>query len=305
MANLPPLALLQTIESVVQFKSFKRAAEAMNVTPSAVSHRVRLLEEQLGRQLFIREGKGIKPTENAEKLAAILKEAQANIRKVWMDVATDAETKTVRVSCMAAFAEQFILSNLNDFKRKFPHFQVDSTNTTYAEGGAQSGYDIMIGIGPPPDDNWQCEKLHQLMVKPVLAKQIFDHAVRDGSIYGPLLETTVTVAEWESAIKTLPLKIHTSAKIIKFDSIVTMCSAAEHGVGIALAPSWIADKMIKSGKVVALADDNFQTEFTYWYASRKDERLASVHDRFFRWLCSKVSQSGHERIDNDFFRRQI
>lgn len=55
--KLPPLRAVHYFESVARLLSFSKAAEELNVTQSAVSHQVRLLEEYLGEQLFVRQGR--------------------------------------------------------------------------------------------------------------------------------------------------------------------------------------------------------------------------------------------------------
>lgn len=53
--HLPPLSALRTFEAAARYQSFKRAAEALNVTPAAVSQQIRTLETWLGVTLFVRK----------------------------------------------------------------------------------------------------------------------------------------------------------------------------------------------------------------------------------------------------------
>ena len=61
--KLPPLRALQCFEAVARFNSFSNAAEQLNITQSAVSHQVRLLEEYLGESMFNRKGRTLSLTD--------------------------------------------------------------------------------------------------------------------------------------------------------------------------------------------------------------------------------------------------
>ena len=289
MRDLPPLPLLQTIEAVTRLGSFKRAAEELCVTPSAVSHRVRLVEEQFGTRLFEREGQGVRPTKNAEHLAQAVATAQADIQAAWRAISADPGARVVRVSCMAAFAEQFIMSDMEAFKQKFPDFQLDSTSLTYGEGALGRDYDILIGIGPYPNDDWRYEDILPLSVRPIVSLSHAASAFVDDALFGPLLGTKYGVLSWESVAASLGRPLHPDARRVTFDSIVSACAAAERGMGVALAPTWVADQMAARGSAVAMGQQPLATGYTYWVATRRDRKLSAVHDRFNRWLRAKLT----------------
>jgi DNA-binding transcriptional LysR family regulator len=292
MIQMPPLVLLQTIEAVTRLGSFKRAAEEQCVTSSAISHRVRQVEEYFGKHLFEREGQGVRPTKEAIQISASVAAAQASIYSAWRAASAESDGKRVKVCCMAAFAERFILSNLDDFKRKFPNFDVESTSVTYGEGGMRQDFDILIGIGPNPNDDWDCLRIAELTVRPIVSKKHQAAAIKDNMLFGPLLETTNSVLPWHVAAQHLDLKIHPSAKTVSFDSILSACSAAEHGVGVTLAPTWVAASYVENGTVVALGNIPIPTDYYYWLATKKGRKLAAVHERFERWLLARVAESG-------------
>ena len=196
---------------------------------------------------------------------------------------------------MAAFAERFILGNLDDFKRKFPHFHVDSTNVTYGEGGMRQDYDILIGIGPQPSEDWECLTIQSLTVCPIVSRKHASAAFRDNMLFGPLLETTNSVLPWSIAAQYLGHAIHPAAKTVTFDSILSACSAAEHGVGVTLAPTWVAASLVENGTVIVLGNNPIPTDYHYWLATKKGRKLMTVHERFERWLLARVAESDVQR----------
>lgn len=288
---LPPFILMQTIEAVTRLGSLKRAAEEMNVTPSAISHRVRLVEEQFGHRLFERDGQGIRSTRNAQDLAAAVAEAIAGVEQTWRDLTSQREEREIRLCSMSAFAEQFILSNHEEFRRRFPDFRVESTSTTIVEGGMRGEYDILIGIGPYPGAGWDYEDIMRYSVKAVCSPRTVEHMLSGTIIRGPILNASSDFLPWETAAPTLGLTIAPGVEHIRFDSVLTACHAASQGKGIALAPSWIADKLARQHELVTLGTGTVETELSYWLAVRKSRKLDSTFGRFRRWLISAIDRT--------------
>ena len=67
MKNLPPLRAIVAFEACYRLRSFTRAAASLNVRQPAISHQIRILEEDLGAKLFQRQGARIAPTGEADE----------------------------------------------------------------------------------------------------------------------------------------------------------------------------------------------------------------------------------------------
>ncbi|MFO1254627.1 MAG: LysR family transcriptional regulator [Sphingomonadaceae bacterium] len=288
---LPPFILMQTIEAVTRLGSLKRAAEELGVTPSAVSHRVRLVEEQFGQRLFERDGQGIRSTRNALDLADAVAKAMAGIEATWRELTAQHHDREIRLCSMSAFAEQFILSNHEEFHRRFPDFRVESTSTTVGEGGMRGEYDILIGIGPYPGAGWEYEDIMPYTVKAVCSPKAVDQVLAGTVMRGPILDASTDFLPWDDAARKLGLTIAPRAEHIRFDSVLTACQAATQGKGIALAPAWIADKLARQGELVILGSGTFELPLSYWLAVRKSRKLDSTFGRFRRWLIAAIART--------------
>ncbi|MGC1333580.1 LysR family transcriptional regulator, partial [Pseudomonas sp.] len=75
MRRLPSLTALRTFECAARHAHFGRAAAELCVTDSAVSHQIRQLEGELGAELFVREGRQVRPTPAALRLLQRLQQA--------------------------------------------------------------------------------------------------------------------------------------------------------------------------------------------------------------------------------------
>src|SRR3546814_7558295 len=66
--KLPPLGALRAFEAAARHRSFRRAADELAVTPTAISHQIRLLEDVLGLALFTRQVRQVALTEAGERI---------------------------------------------------------------------------------------------------------------------------------------------------------------------------------------------------------------------------------------------
>jgi LysR family transcriptional regulator, glycine cleavage system transcriptional activator len=117
---LPPLTALRAFAATAEHRSFSQAARVLSVTPAAVAQQVRALEDQLGRALVQRDGRGVSLTADGEQLAEAIGEGfAAMVRGVEALRAGEAD-RPVRVTLTASFAAQWLMPRLKDFWEKNP-----------------------------------------------------------------------------------------------------------------------------------------------------------------------------------------
>lgn len=283
----PPIPLMLTVEAVTRLGSFKLAAEALHITPSAVSHRVRTLEQRLGAPLFARVGQGVQATPQALRLAEVVGRAQREIAGAWDEIQLQVQSGAVRVSCLAAFAGNFILPNMQRFKRAFPQVELDLTSALYSGSARELRNDILINAGPVPGAEWWSETIMPMDMQAIVAVGARDRMVRNGKLLGPLLAYTTNASGWSDIAGVLGLEYDPRAALITLDSVAAACAAAENGMGIALAPVVTAGRMVKAGTVVAIGHP-IPTGLSYWIAVKRDRKDAAVPAAFRRWISAAV-----------------
>lgn len=122
--RLPPLNALKVFESAARHLSLKRAANELNVTPAAISHQVKQLEDYLGIQLFRRLNRGIELTPAAR---AALPQLSAGFDALAQAVATlrpKAETGQLTISAAPSFATRWLVPRLHRFFSAHPEIDV-------------------------------------------------------------------------------------------------------------------------------------------------------------------------------------
>jgi LysR family glycine cleavage system transcriptional activator len=117
---LPALTALRAFTATAELRSFSQAARVLNVTPAAVAQQVRGLEDQLGRALVHRDGRGVSLTTDGEQLAAALGEGFAAMVRGVEALRAGEVDRPVRVSLTASFAAQWLMPRLKDFWEHHP-----------------------------------------------------------------------------------------------------------------------------------------------------------------------------------------
>lgn len=118
--SLPSLTALRAFAATAELRNFSQAARVLNVTHAAVAQQVRALEEQLGRPLVQREGRGVSLTADGEQLAEALGEGFGAIQRGLEALRAGEADRPVRLTLTASFAAQWLMPRLKDFWQQHP-----------------------------------------------------------------------------------------------------------------------------------------------------------------------------------------
>lgn len=125
MRDLPSVTALQAFEAAARHGSFKRAARELGVTPTAVSHQIRLLEEALGQPLFRRRPRPVTLTEAGARLFPVLREGLDAFAKEVAGIRRGAERRPLRVTTTNAFAHRWLVPRLPRWRETRPDVPLD------------------------------------------------------------------------------------------------------------------------------------------------------------------------------------
>ena len=120
MRKLPPLATLRAFEAAARRLSFKQAAEELGVTPTAISHQVRLLEDHCGQQLFRRTPRPLALTKQGARLFPVLRTGLDAFAEAFGSLTETAEHGRLRVTTPNAFASRWLVPRLPNWRDEHP-----------------------------------------------------------------------------------------------------------------------------------------------------------------------------------------
>ncbi|NWF32710.1 LysR family transcriptional regulator [Stenotrophomonas sp. SAM-B] len=255
---------LQAFLVVAQEQSFTKAAARLGVTPSALSHSMRLLEERLGIRLLARTTRNVAPTEAGERL---MRSIAPHFEAIGASVEAlgdlrDRPAGTLRISCTDDSMETIIRPRLAGFLAEYPditlEFYVDYGFTNVVEQRFDAGIRLgealskdMIAVRVGPD--WRLvvvgsPEYFETHPKPRKPADITRHRcvnIRhrpNGSIYA-----------WEFEEKGKEFTVRGDGPLV-FNSMVHVINAALDGLGLAYAPEPMVADHIAEGRLVAVLD---------------------------------------------------
>ena len=146
---------LRTMVIGTELKSFARAAAQLGRSQSAVSMQLKKLEEQAGRPLFRRHGRGLVPTEAGDALLAYARRIIALNDEAASSIGAAAAAATVRMGLPQDFFEDVMPDVLSRFARRRPgvHVEVWAGRNHALEGDVRAGrMDVAIAFFPAGSD---------------------------------------------------------------------------------------------------------------------------------------------------------
>lgn len=125
MRRLPPLASLRAFEAAARHLSFQHAAEELRVTPTAISHQIRLLEDYCGQALFRRRPRPIALTEAGRHLYPVLRDGFDGFAATLETLSDATPDRALRVTTPRAFASRWLVPRLPAWRRAHPDIRLE------------------------------------------------------------------------------------------------------------------------------------------------------------------------------------
>jgi len=287
--RLPPLTALRAFESAARLGSFKQAAEELYVSPTAISHQVRSLENALGMTMFVRSARRSELTEAGRALAPALTSAFLAIRTA-VDEVVEASA-IVSVSVTSAFAALRLVPELPGFYARHPDIRVKidtSTAVVDLRKDVQTDLAIRYGFGPYAGlENVRLmgEKFYALAAP----GRFGEDDIAGGAT---LLETqwqSPALAEicWDRWFEMAALQLPAPGRIVAFDDELHVLQAAIAGQGIALASSALAADLL-ARRLLEKVKPDVALDGAYYTTVALPER---AHGRSLRLLIDWLQET--------------
>jgi len=150
MRRLPPLSALRAFEAAARHLSFKRAAGELSVTPTAISHQVKVLEDHLGVELFHRRARHVDLTAAALLLYPVLRDGFDCFAAATEQITATRQRPVVKISATTAFTAWWLLPRVPRFQAAHPDIdlQLHASEDVVNVGAGQVDLAIRYGHGP-------------------------------------------------------------------------------------------------------------------------------------------------------------
>lgn len=297
MRRIPSFVLLRAFEAAARLESFALAAAELHLTPSAISHQVRELENYFGRPLFIRRNRRVELTTEGRRLQDSLARVFDVIEAACNEVSLAPQSQVLALYCPPSFAAKWLGPRLPGFMQVHPEINIRLTSgADPIDLTRVQDVDIAITYGSKIErPGLVCVPLGTERIVPLCSPRLIQSGipVRQQIRDMILIDSQLSGVTWSSWFSLNGLALPARPRP-SFDRAALSISAAVDGVGVALESSRLAEREIERGDLVVLGKDEFVPleQATHFFTYRANERQLNKVRIFREWLFRNAGVEG-------------
>lgn len=258
-----PLNALRAFEASARHLSFARAAAELHVTPAAISHQVKNLEDYLATPLFRRMPRGLRLLESGRTLSAELHDIFGRLDKA-VDEARAADAHgALTISVAPMFAVKWLLPRLGSFDARHPEIDLRISSSLGLVDFQRDDFDAAVRLGRGQYPGLRSKLLFEEFVTPMCSPRLLD----DGSsqpapqdlltrvlLHDDSMSFDAESPTWSRWLKAAGVRTKGAMRGPRFSQPDHALQAAIDGAGIALGWCSLADRDLIAGRLVAPFD---------------------------------------------------
>jgi len=291
--RLPPVHALSAFEAAARHNSFALAAEELCITPSALSHRIRLLEDFVGERLFSREGRTVSLSEFGRRYLDVVRSALRTLIEFPMPHRSAQVQPRVKITVPPTFARHLLIPYLGSFIAQYPDIVVEIFMSVplYDLSLSESDIEVRFGAGKYPHTN--TEKLFE---EPAFAVATPHYLKQIGGIKTPadLRKATLlrsALEPWQPWFEAAGLDWPEPSSGLRADDLGLLLELIRNGYGVGLTRKHFAQKMIADGELVQLFDISLTSPpHAYYLVYEQKPYERPEVTIFIEWMKKTFSQ---------------
>jgi LysR family glycine cleavage system transcriptional activator len=297
MTQLPPLNALRAFEVIARHLSFARAAEELHVTPAALSHQIRALEEQLKTALFHRRARAIELTEAGRLIYPGLHAGFESVRRAVAELDRHRAGNVLVVSATPGLVAKWLMPRLWRFLRAQPEIDARVSASMKLVDFAAEGVDVAIRLSKHIGNAHRAELLFEDAMIPVCAPRLVEQGLRGATdiVRFPLIHYDYATSMqappvWADWFAMAGLQGGDSSRGLHVSAADHALDAAVAGAGVALAHKLIASDDVHSGRLVAFGPE-LPLHSAYHFVCPKDREMRAEVRAFRDWLFAEMAET--------------
>ncbi|EHR69048.1 transcriptional regulator [Burkholderiales bacterium JOSHI_001] len=281
-----PLNALRAFEVSARHLNFTRAAEELNLTPTAVSRHVNGLEQRLGVALFRRLPRGLALTDEGLALVPLLADSFARMAALLAGFRTQRAREVLTVGVVGTFAVGWLIPRLRHFQAAHPRVDLRLFTHNNRVDMAGEGLDFALRFG---DGAWHGTEALPLLQAPLAAAcapALAQRLAHPRDLHREALLRSYRSDEWLAwfAAAGVPAPV---LRGMVFDSSLAMAEAAAQGAGVALLPLALFSRDLAAGRLLRVFDVQVDVG-GYWLTRLKSRRPTAAMRAFRDWLLAQA-----------------
>jgi DNA-binding transcriptional LysR family regulator len=287
-ARIPPIQCLLTFEALARLRSVTQAAEELCVTPSAVSHRVRQLEQILGTRLFGRADFSL-TTEGIEYLAHVREGIAALARFPGTESAQG--KRKLRVAVTPTFARSILMPRLRSFIDAYPEVDLTLQVSIPLLDVVAEDADLMVrfGSGRYADVEHACLMTDEVtpMASPRYLRENGPFDTPQELLAAKLIKSPLE--PWRTWFLAHGLDVPEPAEGSSFNDVGLMCEAAAQDLGVALVRLKLGRPWLDSGQLERVSSRDVPSPHAHYLCWRTGTMDRWECAAFAEWLKKSLA----------------
>lgn len=292
--QIPPLNPLRAFEVSARHLNFTRAAEELFVTPSAVSHQVKALEENLGIALFVRDAKSLSLTSAGKAYLPGVQEAFRQLAVATYELHREQGIRRLKLNLPPTFAMKWLIPRMQRFMALHPEIHLKISTSKEMVDFERQDFDLAVRYGRGVFPGLHSERCLEVDVFPVCAPALLEGPralkVLDDLRHQTLLHDDSTYDDvsnpnWAAWLQHAGVSGIDTLRGPSFWPSHLVLDAAMEGLGVALAKrSWV-ERDLREGRLVRpFGELSLPVEFSYFFVYPLDRVADPRIGAFMAWV---------------------
>lgn len=297
MRNLPPLIQLRAFEASARYLSFKQAADELCVSPSAISHQIKMLEDFCKCQLFRRRPRPIALTRSGELLFQVVKNGLDEFASILTLIQGNQAPVNLRLTTTSLFAAKWLAPRISDLRNVFPALSLDVIATDLVVD-LQDQADLAIRYMNAPSENTEITS-HEL-VRDNFIVVCHPRLLPRGKKFKSLAELSrctlvhthwypedLTAPTWERWSELAAKHYDESVSFqklhyLQFHEDTQAIDAVLNGAGLLIVSDFLVAQELEEGNLVKAIDFSLPG-YGFYLSYRKDHPHQAIFESFEVW----------------------
>jgi LysR family transcriptional regulator, glycine cleavage system transcriptional activator len=296
-APLPPLNALRAFEAIARHLSFAKAAGELHVTPAALSHQIRALEEQLGLSLFHRRTRAIELTDVGRLIYPGLHAGFQSVRGAMAQLDRSRDSNVLVISATPGLVAKWLMPRLWRFLHAHPDIDARVSAAMKVADFAAENVDLAIRLSKGDHPGLHVEKLFDDSLLPLCSPRLVEQGLRSAADLPrfPLIHYDIQMSmrappQWADWFAIADLQ-GDATRGLTVNVADHALDAAVAGAGVSLSFKLIASDDVHSGRLVSPFGPELPLGSGYHFVCPKGHEKRP-HVRAFRdWLFAEMAET--------------
>ena len=294
---LAPLNALRAFEAIARHLSFAKAADELHVTPAALSHQIRALEEQLGLPLFHRRTRAIELTDAGRLIYPGLHAGFESVRGAMAQLDRSRDGNVLVISATPGLVAKWLMPRLWRFLHAHPDIDARVSASLKIADFAAEGVDVAIRLSKENHPELYAERLFNDSVLPVCSPRLVEQGLRSPADLPrfPLIHYDIPMSMrapplWADWFVVAGLQ-GDATRGLKVNVADHALDAAVAGAGVSLSFKLIASDDVHSGRLVTPFGPELPLASGYNFVCPKGHEKRPNVRAFRDWLFAEMEET--------------